>query len=63
MKNQRIFIGSFITTPLINTSYRAPKQAVSVKKLLPDDFTVEVSDTKKESLRRFAEVAERKRHG
>lgn len=64
MKQKRIFTASFITVPLVNTSYRAPKRAVSVKKLLPDDFALKaVSEKKKESIMSFAETAERSRHG
>jgi len=63
-KNRRLFTASFITAPMINAGYNRPKRNVTVQKLLPDDFHVEVSPAKKESLMKFAEEQERRRkHG
>lgn len=59
MKNRRIFTASFLTAPLINSSYRAPKRAVSVKKLLPGDFETEIPKEKLDHMLEVVKEAEK----
>lgn len=59
MKNKRIFAASFITAPIINSGSRGPKRAVTVKRLLPDDFGLNASGKKIDHMKEVVKQAER----
>lgn len=40
MKDRRMFTASFITAPVINSGVRSPKNGVTPKELIPEDFGV-----------------------
>lgn len=55
-KNDRIFTASLVTLPVINYSMRGPKEAITLPKLLPDDFALSVPD--EESIKAFKKLKE-----
>ena len=61
MKNRRAFVASFVTAPVINSGFRAPKHAVLPERLVPDAFRKGVTPSKRKRLMEFAEEMERRR--
>ncbi len=63
LKQQRLFYANFVTVPIINAAGH-PKHPVTVKKLLPNDFSQDIHVSKKqaEGLLKFAEEQERRRN-
>lgn len=59
MKHRRIFTASFLTAPIINGGVRAPKKAVTAKKLLPEDFQAKVSKADMRKVKALIEKAQR----
>ena len=53
-KSKRLFTASMVTLPVINYSMRGPKQAITLKKLLPDDFAAHSPD--EDSIKEFKEL-------
>lgn len=59
MRNRRLFIGSFVTVPVINAGANAPRKGVTLKDILPDDVRdAEGKAVDAEYSRHMAEVME-----
>lgn len=65
MKTRRIFTASFLTAPIINGGMKAPKRAVTAKKLIPEDFRSGEPVTEEDilNIKALAEETERRRTG
>lgn len=61
MKNRRAFTASFVTAPIINSGFKAPKHPVMPERLVPDAFRKGVTPSKRKRLMKFAEEMERRR--
>lgn len=64
LKDKKAFTASFVTAPIINGGYRAPKHPITAERLVPEAFHHDVSPDKKKRVLEFAEEMERRRaHG
>lgn len=61
MRNRRMFTASFLTAPILNAGYRAPKKPVTAEKILPDDFSSKQSDKERAEWLEMAKREEERR--
>lgn len=61
MKNRRVFTASFVTAPIVNAGYRAPKKPVTPEKILPGDFNEKQSSKDRKEWLEMARREEERR--
>ncbi len=61
MKNRRVFMASFVTAPIVNAGYRAPKKPVTAEKILPADFNEKQSSKDRKEWLEMARREEERR--
>ena len=61
MKNRRVFTASFVTAPIVNAGFRAPKKPVTAEKILPGDFNEKQSPKERKEWLEMARREEERR--
>ena len=56
-RQERIFVGSFLTVPILNSAFNRPKKGIRLKDIIPEDFENDVSQSEIDTWREILDKA------